>query len=122
MQIKNLSHRYEGYLGNTYSNCLRIAVIRGYAHYGLDANEHVEKQTGKACHVASNNNNGLLMSVQQQHPVGQNDDVGIEPVVYMDEVFQGPIFSKILQLKAILNYKEALQLDRIKMTENVLVT
>ena len=33
-KIKNLSHRYEGYLGNTYSNCLRIAMIRGYAHYG----------------------------------------------------------------------------------------
>lgn len=42
-QIKNLSHKYEGYLGNTYSNCLRIAVIRGYAHYGLDANEYVAK-------------------------------------------------------------------------------
>ena len=43
-QIKNLSHKYEGYLGNTYSNCLRIAVIRGYAHYGLDANEYVDNQ------------------------------------------------------------------------------
>ena len=43
-KIKNLSHRYEGYLGNTYSNCLRIAMIRGYAHYGLDANEYVEKK------------------------------------------------------------------------------
>ena len=41
-KIKNLSHRYEGFLGNTYSNCLRIALIRGYAHYGLDANEYVE--------------------------------------------------------------------------------
>ena len=85
MQIKNLSHRYEGYLGNTYSNCLRIAVIRGYAHYGLDANDHVEKQTGKPTHVSSHNNNGLLMSMtqQQQFPVEQSD---IEPVVYMDEV------------------------------------
>ena len=43
-KIKNLSHRYEGYLGNTYSNCLRIAMIRGYAHYGLDANEYVENK------------------------------------------------------------------------------
>ena len=43
-KIKNLSHRYEGYLGNTYSNCLRIAMIRGYAHYGLDANEYVERK------------------------------------------------------------------------------
>ena len=43
-QIKNLSHKYDGYLGNTYSNCLRIAVIRGYAHYGLDANEWVGTQ------------------------------------------------------------------------------
>ena len=31
-------------MGNTYSNCLRIAVIRGYAHYGLDANEYVAKE------------------------------------------------------------------------------
>ncbi len=29
-------------MGNTYSNCLRIAIIRGYAHYGLDANDYVE--------------------------------------------------------------------------------
>ena len=53
LQIKNLSHRYEGYLGNTYSNCLRIAVIRGYAHYGLDANEYVEKQNGRPSFLSS---------------------------------------------------------------------
>ncbi|CAB4068155.1 KIDINS220 [Lepeophtheirus salmonis] len=45
-QIKNLSHRYEGYLGNSYSNCLRIAIIRGYAYYGYDANTYVEDLNG----------------------------------------------------------------------------
>ena len=49
-KIKNLSHRYEGFLGNTYSNCLRIALIRGYAHYGLDANEYVESSSGGSQH------------------------------------------------------------------------
>ena len=43
-QIHNLSHKYNRYLGSTYSNWLRIAVIRGYAHYELDANEWVKMQ------------------------------------------------------------------------------
>jgi hypothetical protein len=57
-KIKNLSHRYEGYLGNTYSNCLRIAMIRGYAHYGLDANEYVESKGIRAPYDPAFLNNG----------------------------------------------------------------
>jgi hypothetical protein len=86
MQIKNLSHRYEGYLGNTYSNCLRIAVIRGYAHYGLDANDFVEKQNGKSTSKVSSNG---LLTTAPQHQVSSNgldDRITIEPVVYTDEV------------------------------------
>ena len=58
-KIKNLSHRYEGYLGNTYSNCLRIAMIRGYAHYGLDANEYVERKGIREPYQPIHNQNPL---------------------------------------------------------------
>ena len=90
LQIKNLSHRYEGYLGNTYSNCLRIAVIRGYAHYGLDANEFVEKQNGKSPPPSSSSvamvGNGSLMQQQQQPSLATSDGFTIEPLVYTDDV------------------------------------
>ncbi len=99
MQIKNLSHRYEGYLGNTYSNCLRIAVIRGYAHYGLDANDFVEKQNGKSSTKLSSN--GLLTSTPQ-HQVsnnGLNDRITVEPIAYADEVKANYFFGKMLQIR-----------------------
>jgi hypothetical protein len=32
--LKNLSHRYDGQLGDSYSNCLRLAIVQGYEHYG----------------------------------------------------------------------------------------
>ena len=31
--LKNLSHRYDGVLGDSYSNCLRMAIMAGYEHY-----------------------------------------------------------------------------------------
>ena len=40
-KLKNLRHKYAGKLGNSYTNCLRVALIRGYAHYGLDANSYL---------------------------------------------------------------------------------
>lgn len=61
-KIKNLSHRYEGYLGNTYSNCLRIAMIRGYAHYGLDANEYVESKGGGGALDISYSNDEIMLT------------------------------------------------------------
>jgi hypothetical protein len=88
LQIKNLSHRYEGYLGNTYSNCLRIAVIRGYAHYGLDANEYVEKQNGRS--LSGGGSNGFMASPFQQQSISDLSDASngfaVEPIVYMDDV------------------------------------
>ena len=86
LQIKNLSHRYEGYLGNTYSNCLRIAVIRGYAHYGLDANDFVEKQNGSSPSSAAAATIGNGLSMQHQNQMLTSDSFMIEPVVYMDDV------------------------------------
>jgi hypothetical protein len=41
-KLKNLRHRYEGPLGSTYTNCLRSALIRGYAYYGSQADEQTE--------------------------------------------------------------------------------
>ena len=89
-QIKNLSHKYEGYLGNTYSNCLRIAVIRGYAHYGLDANEYVEKAgiipNGANFHVGrSSNNFPMLMERRKnQQNIAQlsEEEIVVEPAFY----------------------------------------
>lgn len=40
-KLKNLRHGYGGPLGNSYTNCLRIATSRGYSFYGLDADKHV---------------------------------------------------------------------------------
>ena len=31
--LKNLSHRYDGVLGDSYSNCLRLAIMAGYEYY-----------------------------------------------------------------------------------------
>ena len=31
--LKNLSHRYDGQLGDSYSNCLRLAIVQGYEFY-----------------------------------------------------------------------------------------
>ena len=31
--LKNLSHRYDGILGDSYSNCLRLAIVSGYEYY-----------------------------------------------------------------------------------------
>ena len=92
-QIKNLSHKYEGYLGNTYSNCLRIAVIRGYAHYGLDANEYVEKGNNS---TSSGNNFNLgksqgsftsLMDRKKNQTSLPNseEEIVIEPAFYGNE-------------------------------------
>ena len=76
-QIKNLSHKYEGYLGNTYSNCLRIAVIRGYAHYGLDANEYVEKgnngtSNGNTFNLGKGQGNYTSLMDRKKHQVSQS--------------------------------------------------
>ena len=67
-QIKNLSHRYEGYLGNSYSNCLRIALIRGYAYYGLDANEYIEDING-----------GVTVAMPTVE-----ENIVVEPTIYSD--------------------------------------
>ena len=91
-QIKNLSHKYEGYLGNTYSNCLRIAVIRGYAHYGLDANEYVEKGNNST----SNGNNFNISNISQARSLmdrkknqtslpHSEEEIVIEPAFYGNE-------------------------------------
>ena len=92
-QIKNLSHKYEGYLGNTYSNCLRIAVIRGYAHYGLDANEYVEKSISHSNVGANNlqvgkgsvpNVNGQTFLMEKKKNVHGNleEEIIVEPALY----------------------------------------
>ncbi len=52
-RLKNLRHRYEGPLGSTYTNCLRTALVRGYAFYGLDPNEYVEHKSPAAAAAAA---------------------------------------------------------------------
>ena len=96
LQIKNLSHRYEGYLGNTYSNCLRIAVIRGYAHYGLDANDYVEKQNGRSSSGGASN--GLNTSSAHQNTL---NDASNESLIYLDDVsiFMGFAFAGIVAIE-----------------------
>ena len=96
LQIKNLSHRYEGYLGNTYSNCLRIAVIRGYAHYGLDANDYVEKQNGRSSSGGASN--GLNTSSAYQNTL---NDASNESLIYLDDVsiFVGFAFAGIAAIE-----------------------
>ena len=92
-QIKNLSHKYEGYLGNTYSNCLRIAVIRGYAHYGLDANDYVEKTTNGTAHGnafnlgrCQGNFTSLMDRKKNQTNFSQSEEeIVIEPAFYGNE-------------------------------------
>merc|ERR1712020_317098 len=92
-QIKNLSHKYEGYLGNTYSNCLRIAVIRGYAHYGLDANDYVEKTTNGTAHGnafnlgrCQGNFTSLMDRKKTQTNFSQSEEeIVIEPAFYGNE-------------------------------------
>ena len=44
-KLKNLRHKYEGPLGNSYTSCLRTALILGYSHYGLDPNEYVSSRS-----------------------------------------------------------------------------
>ncbi len=41
-KLKNLRHKYEGPLGNTYTNCLRTALVRGYSFYGVDPENYLE--------------------------------------------------------------------------------
>ena len=92
-QIKNLSHKYEGYLGNTYSNCLRIAVIRGYAHYGLDANEYVEKgnngtTNGNTFNLGKGQGNYTSLMDRKKHQVNPShseEEIVIEPAFYGNE-------------------------------------
>ena len=92
-QIKNLSHKYEGYLGNTYSNCLRIAVIRGYAHYGLDANEYVEKgnngtTNGNTFNLGKGQGNYTSLMDRKKHQVNpphSEEEIVIEPAFYGNE-------------------------------------
>jgi hypothetical protein len=35
-KLRNLRHKYDGHLGNSYTNCLRIALQKGLEHYGVD--------------------------------------------------------------------------------------
>lgn len=41
-KLKNLSHRFEGFMNDSYSNCLRLAVTCGYEYYGKDPMTFVE--------------------------------------------------------------------------------
>ncbi len=41
-RLKNLRHRYEGPLGNTYTNCLRAALVAAYAFYDVDSSKYVD--------------------------------------------------------------------------------
>jgi hypothetical protein len=41
-KLKNLSHRFEGFMNDSYSNCLRLAVACGYEFYGKDPMDFVE--------------------------------------------------------------------------------
>ena len=41
--LKNLSHRYDGVLGDSYSNCLRLAIVSGYEFYKKDPYSYVEE-------------------------------------------------------------------------------
>jgi len=41
--LKNLSHRFEGFMGDSYSNCLRLALHCGYEYYEKDPMSYVEE-------------------------------------------------------------------------------
>ncbi len=43
-KLRNLRHKYDGPLGDSYTNCLRIALRRGLEYYGIDPTTyHVEQ-------------------------------------------------------------------------------
>jgi len=51
--LKNLSHRFEGFMGDSYSNCLRLALAHGYEFYQKDPMTFVEDQAESLPNVAS---------------------------------------------------------------------
>jgi hypothetical protein len=51
--LKNLSHRFEGHMGDSYSNCLRLALASGYEFYNVDPMTYVEELAETLPNVAS---------------------------------------------------------------------
>jgi len=51
--LKNLSHRFEGHMGDSYSNCLRLALAHGYEFYNKDPQTYVEDPAESLPNVAS---------------------------------------------------------------------
>lgn len=51
--LKNLSHRFEGFMGDSYSNCLRLALASGYEYYNQDPMTYVEELAENLPNVSS---------------------------------------------------------------------
>jgi len=72
-KLKNLSHRFEGFMGDSYSNCLRLALACGYEHYGKDPISFVE-DPGEELPVVSGTRRPSLTSSTLPLPIITNPD------------------------------------------------
>jgi len=73
-KLKNLSHRFEGFMGDSYSNCLRLAVICGYEFYGKDPVTFVE-DPGEDLPSVSNSNRRVSIDNNMSDLVKKLDGV-----------------------------------------------
>lgn len=65
--LKNLSHRYDGQLGDSYSNCLRLAIVQGYEYYKKDPYTFVEENGEDLPPVAAIKRVKLTLNPQVKH-------------------------------------------------------
>jgi len=78
--LKNLSHRYDGNLGDSYSNCLRLAIVQGYEFYGKDPYSYVEETGDDLPTVAAIKRIKLMMNPQVSEMIQQfDDDIADDP-------------------------------------------
>jgi len=92
--LKNLSHRYDGNLGDSYSNCLRLAIVQGYEFYGKDPYGYVEETGDDLPTVAAIKRIKLMMNPQVSEMIQQfDDDIAddpdqVESISFSDETFE----------------------------------
>jgi len=72
-KLKNLSHRFEGFMGDSYSNCLRLALACGYEHYGKDPITFVE-DPGEDLPCVAGNRRPSFNSLVTTIPIINNPD------------------------------------------------
>jgi len=92
--LKNLSHRYDGNLGDSYSNCLRLAIVQGYEFYGKDPYTYVEENGDDLPTVAAIKRIKLMVNPQVSEMIQQfDDDIADDPdqvddISFSDETFE----------------------------------